>query len=280
MEVFDKNKLKKLYKSAQDSRGEDNGQVTIVGGSKLFHGAPILSLKVVSRIVDMVFFATPEPTIGKVAEQIKSRLFSFIWVPLNEVEEYIAKSDAILIGPGFMRFRSEKVPPEKRDKGYDEVASEARKITQRLLEKFPEKSWVIDAGSLRVMDKDWIPKDSVLTPNKREYEYLFGKMKPQDAAKKYNCVITAKGSETLVCSPDVCVEVTNGNPGLTKGGTGDVLAGLTVSLLAKNEPFLAAAAASYVSKAAADELHKKVGTIYNADDLADKIPETLHRLTK
>ena len=56
-------------------------------------------------------------------------------------------------------------------------------------------------------------------------------------------------------------------------------AGLTVALLAKNEPFLAAASASYIAKAAADELYKKVGVNYNADDLADKIPEVLSRLT-
>ena len=57
---FNKNDLKRLYKPASDSTGEDNGQVTIIGGSKLFHGAPILSLKVASRMVDMVFFASPE----------------------------------------------------------------------------------------------------------------------------------------------------------------------------------------------------------------------------
>ena len=45
-------------------------------------------------------------------------------------------------------------------------------------------------------------------------------------------------------------------------------------LLAKNDPFLAAASASYIIKAAADDLYNKVGVNYNADDLADKIPET------
>ena len=65
---------------------------------------------------------------------------------------------------------------------------------------------------------------------------------------------------------------------MTKGGTGDVLAGLTVALLAKNKPFLAASSASFIEKSAGDELYKKVGVGYNADDLANKIPETLHSL--
>ena len=110
VENFSPQELKKLYKPAHESAGEDNGQITIIGGSSLFHGAPLLALKVASRIVDMVFFASPEPSVGRIAEQLKSSLSSFIWVPWEETEDYIEKSDAVLIGPGFMRFRSEKVP--------------------------------------------------------------------------------------------------------------------------------------------------------------------------
>jgi len=98
-----------------------------------------------------------------------------------------------------------------------------------------------------------------------------------DAAKKYKCYISLKGAISYVYSPDDVIEVRGGNPGMTKGGTGDVLAGLTVALLAKNDPFLAASSASYIVKRAADELHKKFGVNYNADDLADKIPSTFKR---
>src|SRR3990167_11099539 len=107
MKIFNPSELKKLYKPKQDSSNEDNGSVTIIGGSKLFHGAPLLSLKVASRIVDMVFFASPEPSVGSVAGRIKSSLFSFIWIPWKDLGAYIEKSDAVLIGPGFMSFRGE-----------------------------------------------------------------------------------------------------------------------------------------------------------------------------
>ncbi len=276
MRVFNSTDLKKLYKPKVDSSGEDNGQVTIIGGSKLFHGAPLLSLKVASRIVDMVFFATPEKSVGYVAEQIKSKLFSFIWVPWEEAEKYVEKSDSILIGPGFMRYKSDKsqVTGDK----LDGEGQKTREITKKLLAKYPTKKWVVDAGSLQTMDADWIPKGAILTPNKKEYEYLFGEMAPEEAAKKYSCVIVVKRPKSVVCSPIECVEVINGNPGLTKGGTGDVLAGLTVALLAKNDPFLAASAASYITKKAADELYERVGVNYNADDLTDKIPSTFKRL--
>jgi NAD(P)H-hydrate epimerase len=286
MRVFDKSELKKLFKPAFDSSGEDNGQITIIGGSKLFHGAPVLALKVASRIVDMVFFATPEPSVGEVAEKIKSKILSFIWVPWEDTEDYIKKSDAVLIGPGFMRFGSEKTPEGQRNHENHIEGQVTRQITQDLLEKFPNKRWVIDAGSLQVMEASWIPAGAIVTPNKKEFEMLFkndiknlntiyylsdeerGKI-VGDMARKYGCIIVLKGPSTIVCSPNECVLVKGGNPGMTKGGTGDVLAGLTVALLAKNDPFLAACAASYIAKFAADMLYKKVGVNYNADDLAD-----------
>src|SRR3972149_7290573 len=125
-QVFDPGQLKKLFRPDHNSKGEDNGQVTIIGGSALFHGAPLLSLKVASRLVDMVFFATPEKSVGTIAERLKSKLLSFIWVPWDEVEDYVAKSDAVLIGPGFMRFRSEKVPQERRERGFHNTAKVSR----------------------------------------------------------------------------------------------------------------------------------------------------------
>lgn len=274
-DVFRKDFLKDLYKPPYNSNGEDNGQVTIIGGSKLFHGAPILSLTTASRVVDMVFFASPEESVGRVAEGVKSRLSSFIWVPWSDAEAYIEKSDAVLIGPGFMRFNSEKDRPG--GDSLDKEGEETKEITEKFLKKFLGKRWVIDAGSLQTMETSWIPKNAILTPNKKEFEILFGNLTPEEAARKFNCIIVLKGPITLVCSPEKCIEVKGGNPGLTKGGTGDVQAGLTVALLAKNDPFLAACAASYVVKMAADELFKKVGTFYNSDDLAKKVTEVLAR---
>lgn len=275
MKVFSASELKKLYKPAKNSSGEDNGQVTIIGGSRLFHGPPLFAIRSASRIVDMVFFASPEKSLRDVAAHLKSEVGSFIWVPFGEVEDYIEKSDAVLIGPGFMRARTEKAN-HKNTKDSDYRLS--RRITKDLLGKFPEKNWVIDAGSLQVMEPDWIPKNAIVTPNKKEYKMLFGNLAPVEASKKYNCIIVLKGPVSYVYSPTKVVEVHGGNPGLTKGGTGDAMAGLTVGLLAKNEPFLAAGAAAYVVKAAGDQLYRRQGVYFNADDLANQIPQTLFRL--
>lgn len=276
--IFDKSEIKKLYTPDKGSSGEDNGQVTIIGGSHLFHGAPLYGVKIASRIVDMVFFASPEDSVGRVAEQMKSELLSFIWVSWKETEEYIKKSEAILIGPGFMRFKSESIPHGQRLHVCDQACQLTKSITKKFLKEFPNKKWVIDAGSLQTMDPDWIPENSILTPNKKEFEILFGDMDPKEAAKKYKCVVVVKGPTTFVYSKDGAVEVGGGNAGLTKGGTGDVMSGLAVSLLAKNDPVLAATSAAYITKAAGDELYKKVGVNYNADDLADMVPKVLNSL--
>jgi len=293
MNEFKKEDLKKLFRPHEKSNGEDNGQVTIIGGSSLFHGAPILALKTASRIVDMVFFASPEKPVGSIAENIKSSLMSFIWVPWEDTEAYVEKSDAILIGPGLMRFTSEHSAKNIEHRlELDNDGKKTRNITERLLTKFPSKKWVIDAGSLQTMDANWIPENAIITPNKKEFEMLF-KVKAQSPepktktdnselletarkkAAKHNCIIVLKGHETFVVSKDEASLVRGGNAGMTKGGTGDILAGLAVALLAKNEPFLSACAGSFIEKAAADELYKKVGTYYNSDDLVNFIPEYL-----
>ena len=106
MEKFDKSWLTKLWRPSDADNKFGAGQVTIIGGNSLFHGAPILALKAASRLVSMVYFATPEAD-RTVVESLKAGLGSFIWVPFDQLTEYVAKSDAVLIGPGMMRNRVE-----------------------------------------------------------------------------------------------------------------------------------------------------------------------------
>lgn len=279
MDIFDP---KEVVKLKIPNIGE-TGAVTIIGGSELFHGAPILSLKVASRINKMVFFSSPEPSVGRVAEYLKSKLMSFIWVPWDEVERYIEKSDSILIGPGLMRYRKKNQRAKTKDRNWcDDACRATRDITHKLLSKYKSKKWVIDAGSLQVMDPNIIPKKAILTPNKKELEILFGikskeniSEKLQVYASKYDCLILLKGKEDIIISKDKQIMIKGGNRGMVKGGMGDVLAGLVVSFYAENDAYLSASWASYIAKKAGDELFKQVGVNFNADDLADKIPKII-----
>ncbi|GAI85517.1 unnamed protein product [marine sediment metagenome] len=239
--------LKKLYRPLKDSHKGQNGKLTIIGGSRLFHGASLWALKVASRIVDMVYYSSI-PSNNKIAEKLKSQIFDFICVPRKEVKDYIEESDVVLMDPGLMR------------------VEETKKLTKKLLFAFPKKKWVLDAGSLQMMEKEWLKKlpQVIITPHQKEFEKLFGvKGKGvEQKAKEYGCVIVLKGPTDYVCSPEKCAYNTTGNEGMTKGGTGDVLAGLIAALACKNDLFLSACAGVYLNGLAGDRLYKKVGPFY------------------
>ena len=144
------------------------------------------------------------------------------------------------------------------------------------------------------MEPEWIPKNAILTPHAKEFETLFHhdlqrlnfetlqgltlKEKEQiilNLSKKFHCVIVLKGETDIICSPEKCVMVSGGNAGMTKGGTGDVLAGVAVGLYTKNDAFLSAGAASFFNKRAAEKLFQTHGYWYSTSDLINMIPQVM-----
>lgn len=270
MNEFGANDLRKLYIPPAFSHKGQNGKLLVIAGSKLFHAPPIWIFKIASRIVDMVFYSSIEEN-NKIIQKIKEEFRDGIVVPRNKIDNYIKEADCVLIGPGL-----------PRKDGEQEGDNNTKILTETLLKKYPHKKWVIDGGSLQTIDPKFIPKNAILTPHPKELEML--KLVQHDKgigemAKKYNCIILLKGPTDIVCSPKECLRISGGNAGMTKGGTGDVLAGLVASLYCKNdEPFLVALAGSYINKKAGESLFKKVGYYFNASDLADEIPRIMKKL--
>ena len=168
MNRFDEGWLARLWQPTDAIGKFDGGQVTVVGGSSLFHGAPILALRTASRLASMTFFATPEAD-RELANQIKSKLGSFIWVPAGELDEYVDKSDAVLVGPGMMRNYIQKDGSTCEDEG-----NKTRDLSLDLFRKFPQRKWVVDGGSLQMVAVADLPKGAIITPNRKEYKILFG----------------------------------------------------------------------------------------------------------
>lgn len=191
-----------------------------------------------------------------------------------------------------MRFGKEKESQKyERERLDDEAGRLTKKITENFLPQFPQKKWVIDAGSLSVMEKEFIPPGAILTPNFEEYRLLFGvdlEKKPREEkektlaflAREHQAVLLTKEDYSCVTDGKTCFFVGPGNKGLEKGGMGDVLAGLAAALVGQKPALEAAATALFVSKKAAYELYRKKGPFFNADDLADEIPLAMERLLK
>jgi NAD(P)H-hydrate epimerase len=91
-----------------------------------------------------------------------------------------------------------------------------------------------------------------------------------------NVVILLKGRVDLVCSKKRVKLNFTGNPGMTVGGTGDVLSGIVGALLAqKVDAFEAAVAGAFVNGAAGDFVANEVGYHMVASDLLEWIPRVL-----
>ena len=273
--------LEKLYRPKKDSHKGQNGKLLVIGGSELFHSASLWALEVASRMVDMVFYSSV-PVNEEIVKKQKERFHDGIVVPEGKLDEYIKEADCVLIGPGMARHSPGKQVKVKDLRAFalkeliDEGETEV--VVNYLLKKYPKKKWVVDGGALQMMDKSLISQSMILTPHKKEYERLFGESHSRsviEVAKKYDCTIVLKGEEDIICDSKECVVNTTGNEGMTKGGTGDVLAGLVAGLYCNNEAFLAASAGVYINGLAGDRLYKKVGSYFNASDLMNEIPKVM-----
>jgi hydroxyethylthiazole kinase-like uncharacterized protein yjeF len=256
-----------------DSHKGQNGKLLIIGGSHLFHAASLWALTVASRIVDLVHYCSV-PENNRHVQEAKNEFRNGIVIPRESVGEYIKEDDCILIGPGMTR-----------DK-------ETYALTNTLLANNKKKQWVIDAGAIQMLDLIRIPNTSILTPHHQEFALLWGKM-PQTCNKKnavsdkervktfakyYQCIVLLKGQIDIVSDGEDVRMIEGGNAGMTKGGTGDVLAGLIAALACKNDPLLATIAGSFINKKAGDALYTKVGPFFNATDLANQIPLIMKEL--
>jgi hydroxyethylthiazole kinase-like uncharacterized protein yjeF len=270
MNEFNINDLKKLYMPASGAHKGDNGKLLIIGGSVLFHAASLWSLQVASRIVDMVFYSSV-PQNNELVEKEKAEFRNGIVVPRNKINHYIEEADCVLIGPGL-----------PRESGIEQGDDDTKELTENLFKNYPNKKWVVDGGSLQVIKPEVLPKTAIVTPHHQEFKTLFN-LEPtaenaEKMAEKYQITVLLKGEEDFVCDATQTVQVSGGNAGMTKGGTGDVLAGLTAALYCKNQAFLAAEAASYINKKAGEALAKRVGIYFNSSDLANEIPKVMKEL--
>lgn len=103
----------------------------------------------------------------------------------------------------------------------------------------------------------------------------------QDLAKRWNnATLVIKGTIDLVISAEQVLAVCGGNAGLTKGGTGDVLAGLILGLTTTSPNYASAVVAALVLKQSAHDLYQRQQEMFNSSDVVGQIPESFADLSQ
>ena len=268
--------LAKVPRNPNAHKG-DFGRLLVIGGSDVYSGAPTLvSLSAMRTGVDIVYLAAP----SKTAYMISSMSPDLITVKLEganlnpsnieALKPYLSMVNAVAMGPGL---------------GSNPETADFVKLCIDEVER-AGKPLLLDADGLKAFAKFKRPLKVplVLTPHAGEYAILTGEALPdnlderalaiQETAKKLAAVVLVKGKVDYICSPERVKLNFTGNPGMTVGGTGDVLSGIVSGLMAQNiDPFEAATAGAFVNGAAGDFVASELGFHMVATDIIDWIPK-------
>lgn len=245
----------------------DHGRVLVIGGGP-FDGAPhYAGMGAVRAGADLVYAVAPEPTATAMRHWgpdllVRSAGTGRLTWPLA-----LPQADAIVIGPG-MGAHPESLAVVKKVLAATEVPV------------------VVDADGLRALDKATLATFGhrmVLTPHAAEFKRLAGH-EPSEArvtalAKQHGLVILAKGPTDIVSDGTTTRRCKRGHPAMTKGGTGDVLAGVVAALLTRGaDRFDAACAAAYLVGRAGEVAAAVRGPGMSATDLHETLPSILSGL--
>ncbi|MCM2325551.1 MAG: NAD(P)H-hydrate dehydratase [Candidatus Woesearchaeota archaeon] len=245
-----------------------NGKVLVVGGSKDYIGAPAFSAMAALRTgVDIVTVCAPEKVawaINGYSPDLITKKFLGDELNLVHAKEIISLSethDVVLLGPGLGLKK-------------DFVLKLIREI---------KKPFVIDADALKVISIE-VASKSILTPHRKEFEILYSNSikKPYDLNIDQNIkemqqkigdnVILLKGQTDYVITKTKVQQSRTGNNSMTKGGTGDILAGLCAGYLAQTGDLAGSAAhCAYLNGRLGEYMLKWKGYGYTSFDMVNEI---------
>jgi NAD(P)H-hydrate epimerase len=258
----------------RDSHKHDNGTVLIIGGGP-YHGAPVFAGLAAYRTgVDLVHLAVPERIANMTASCAPSLIIRLL--PGEKITEQAVNAllpslkeyDAIVVGPGA---------------GRDEETLKA------LLKFIKEcnRPMVIDADGFSALALDAAVvtgKQCILTPHSGELNLLLktsgisqtGREGAIELAKRLKVVVLLKGRVDIITDGSRVKENHFGNPGMTVGGTGDVLSGCCAALIAKGlGTFDAARLGVYLVTRAGDLAFNEKSYGLMSEDVIEAIPTIL-----
>lgn len=225
------NEMVRLPRRERDSHKGDYGKLLIVAGSEGYTGAPVFAAQGALRSgAGLVYLGVPRDVYPIVAAQCSSAMPFPLPDDLEQLVERARSCDVVLVGPGMGR------------------SLQAQQLVFRLIEEV-EGPLVLDADGLNALEGQTQRLRArtgltVLTPHDGEFARLAGCSLPLNdrveqavhLAQDTGCVVVLKGHETLTVDPQGRVwRNTTGNPGMAKGGSGDILAGMIASLLGQKQ---------------------------------------------
>ena len=264
------------------SRKGDNGVVLVIGGSYIYHGAPILSSIAALRCgTDLVYTSVPNINVTPT----RSISPNLIVIPLvdqkltrgavNKLLGALPRNlDSATIGMG-LAIQERNAPLH---------------LVKSLLDRDVRLS--LDASALI---PEVLPlltnKNVVVTPHAGEFKRLFGESPSnsktariklvEKKAKENGITVLLKGATDVISNGSATYLYEKRIPAMTVGGTGDVLSGLVAGLLSKNRNALeSAAAATFVNGLAGKVVQKKLGLHMTSMDLLDEIPYVMKPFDK
>lgn len=268
--------LMMLHKRKSEGHKGDSGKILVIGGGP-YSGAPALAgLAALKAGADLVTVAVPVSVAKIVAsyspDLIVRKLSSNVLCPddLSILMDLINSHDVVVMGMGLGR------------------AAETLEAVRKIL-PFCRKA-VLDADALAALSGVIFESlagncELIVTPHAGELSLLRNMETPEKiesrikAAREFSeekgAVTLLKGKVDIISDGKQTLLNRTGNAGMTVGGTGDVLAGLTGSLFSRNPAFLAAACATYINGAAGDLAFEKAGNGLLATDVIEKIPEVI-----
>ncbi len=262
--------LKRIHRDPESHKG-DHGEILIIGGGP-FAGAPALAAQAALRAgVDLVRVACPAGVSHEIqgySENLIVRRFdAHILAPehVNQLRELAAGHDAIVVGPGL---------------GDDEATLDA---VQAILSGHEGRA-VVDADALQIVPDLSTDATLVCTPHQGELIQMGGQTADDWRARRelvesfaadLGQTLVVKGAYDIVSDGDTTRVNRTGNPGMTVGGTGDVLAGVTGALLATQAPIHAGSMGTYITGEAGDIVHGDRGDGLVATDVIDAIPTVI-----
>ena len=205
----------------------DFGKIFILAGSEGYTGAPVMAARAALRTgAGLVYLGVPRNIYPIVAVKCDEAMPFPLPENYDAILEKARGCSVALIGPGLGR------------------APRTEGLVLRLLSDL-DIPVVLDADGINALSGhiDVLDKRSaltVLTPHEGEFARLTGCELPirgrltaaQDFAKEHGCILVLKGHGTATAAPDGSAWInTSGNPGMAKGGSGDVLAGMITALL-------------------------------------------------